>query len=120
MGGLTHLFPTPTAFAELAPGDLCAPARRVATFTGLAAALASGDLNLDIGADRAEARAALAAVRGIGAWTVEMIAMRSLGDPDAFPATDLGLKRAAAKMKLDVAAASFRWRTWRAYATQYL
>ncbi len=47
------------------------------------------------GADRDEARARLAAIKGIGPWTVEMIAMRGLGDPDAFPATDLGVIRAA-------------------------
>ena len=50
-----------------------------------------------------------------------MVAMRSLGDPDAFPATDLGVRRGAAKLGLaDVAAASRRWQPWRAYATQYL
>ncbi len=65
--------------------------------------------------------ATLAGLKGIGPWTVEMVAMRSLGDPDAFPATDLGLKRAAAELGMaDPASASQRWRPWRAYATQYL
>ena len=120
-GGLTHLFPTPDSLVDLAPGDLAAPASRIATFTGLAAALASGRLDLDPGADRDDARATLAGLKGIGPWTVEMVAMRSLGDPDAFPATDLGLKRAAAELGMaDPASASQRWRPWRAYATQYL
>ena len=92
-----------------------------ATMAALAAALASGRLDLDPGADRDDARATLAGLKGIGPWTVEMVAMRSLGDPDAFPATDLGVRRGAAKLGLaDVAAASRRWQPWRAYATQYL
>lgn len=121
VGGLTHLFPTPDALVEMEPGDLAAPASRIATFTGLAAALAQGRLDLDPGTDRDQARRTLAGLRGIGPWTVEMIALRSLGDPDAFPATDLGLKRAAATLGMaDPVAASQRWRPWRAYATQYL
>ena len=48
-----------------------------------------------------------------------MIALRALGDPDAFPATDLGVRRAAARLGVDLAA-SARWSPWRGYATQYL
>ncbi len=65
------------------------------------------------------ARVRLGALRGIGAWTVEMVAMRSLGDPDAYPATDLGLRRACAALGVD-AASSEAWRPWRSYAVQYL
>ncbi|MGW7557402.1 DNA-3-methyladenine glycosylase, partial [Streptomyces rimosus] len=58
-------------------------------------------------------------------WTVECIAMRALGDPDAFTPTDLGLRRAAAGLGLPATPAalirhSARWRPWRAYAVQYL
>lgn len=63
----------------------------------------------------------MAGIKGIGPWTVEMVAMRGLGDPDAFPATDLGLVRAADLLGLDrLAARSPAWRPWRSYATQYL
>ncbi|CAM5717878.1 putative bifunctional transcriptional activator/DNA repair enzyme AlkA [Streptomyces antimycoticus] len=53
-----------------------------------------------------------------------MIAMRALGDPDAFVPTDLGVRRAAAELALATPGAltrhSTRWRPWRAYAVQYL
>ncbi|GGX22102.1 DNA-3-methyladenine glycosylase 2 family protein [Streptomyces noursei] len=124
-GGLTHLFPTPAALAALDPETLAMPRTRRATLTGVVAALASGTLQLDVGSDRDEARARLAALPGIGPWTVECIAMRALGDPDAFTPTDLGLRRAAAGLGLPATPAaltrhSARWRPWRAYAVQYL
>ncbi|MFP5416996.1 MAG: AlkA N-terminal domain-containing protein [Actinomycetes bacterium] len=123
-GGLTHLFPEPATLEEAlaaSPRELAGPASRAATVARLCGALASGAVELSPGADRDAARAALAGVAGIGPWTVEMIAMRALGDPDAFPASDLGVRRAAASLGLaDAAAASRRWRPWRAYATQYL
>ena len=54
-----------------------------------------------------------------------MIAMRALGDPDAFPASDMGVRRGAAALGLPATAAglaarSQRWRPWRSYAVQYL
>lgn len=55
---------------------------------------------------------------GIGSWTVEIIALRGLGDPDAFPATDLGVR--AAVRDLGLVGAAARWRPWRGYAVQYL
>ncbi|MFF2806492.1 AlkA N-terminal domain-containing protein [Streptomyces sp. NPDC058000] len=124
-GGLTHLFPTPTALAGLDPETLAMPRTRRATLTGVVAALAAGTLQLGVGSDRDEARARLAALPGIGPWTVECIAMRALGDPDAFTPTDLGLRRAAAGLGMPATPAalirhSARWRPWRAYAVQYL
>ncbi len=56
---------------------------------------------------------------GIGPWTAHYIAMRALGEPDAFPHTDLGLRKAAAAIGIDPAkllAHGERWRPWRAYA----
>ncbi len=120
-GGLTHLFPSVDALVDLPPDALAGPASRLATLTGLAAALSAGAVDLSPGADRDCARAGLAALRGIGPWTLEMIAMRSLGDPDAFPAGDLGVRRACARLGVDaLERASRAWRPWRAYATQYL
>lgn len=123
-GGLTHVFPTADAVAGASVEDYRAPASRRLTLIRLAAALASGSLDLGPGADRDEARAGLAALPGIGPWTVEMVAMRSLGDPDAFPATDLGVRRAAAGQGLPdgraLTARAERWRPWRAYATVHL
>ncbi|MGW7577684.1 AlkA N-terminal domain-containing protein [Streptomyces sp. NPDC054765] len=124
-GGLSHLFPSAAALAGLDPEALAMPRTRRATLTGVIAALCSGALQLGVGSDRDEARAQLASLPGIGPWTVECIAMRALGDPDAFTPTDLGLRRAAAGLGLPHTPAaltrhSARWRPWRAYAVQYL
>jgi AraC family transcriptional regulator of adaptative response / DNA-3-methyladenine glycosylase II len=125
-GGLSHLFPTPAALAGLDPERLAMPATRRGTLTALVAALDGGGLDLDVGSDWGRARAALAALPGIGPWTVECVAMRALGDPDAFPATDLGVRAAARALGLPVTPgalsrhAAAAWRPWRAYAVQYL
>ncbi|MFJ5801587.1 AlkA N-terminal domain-containing protein [Streptomyces decoyicus] len=124
-GGLSHLFPPATALAGLDPESLAMPRTRRATLTGVIAALGSGALQLGVGSDRDEARAQLTVLPGIGPWTVECIAMRALGDPDAFTPTDLGLRRAAAGLGLPHTPAaltrhSAHWRPWRAYAVQYL
>lgn len=122
-GALTHYFPTPEAVAE---GDLdgLAPRARAATLRTLARAVADGDLTLDPGADREETRARLLSLQGIGPWTAEYIAMRALGDPDAWPGTDLGLKQAAERMGIAsvkaFAARADAWRPWRSYAAQHL
>ena len=62
---------------------------------------------------------------GVGDWTVEVIAMRALGDPDAFLGTDLGIRHGAGLLGLPptpraLIARSDAWRPWRAYAVQYL
>lgn len=119
--GLTHLFPEAAAIALTPDEALAFPQSRRDTLRRLAAALAEGAIDLGPGADREAARATLLALRGIGPWTVEMIAMRALGDPDAFPATDLGLVKAAAELGVtDLAARAEAWRPWRSYATQHL
>ncbi|WP_098008519.1 AlkA N-terminal domain-containing protein [Streptomyces sp. sk226] len=124
-GGLTHLFPTPRALAELDPEALALPRTRRATLTTLVAALAEDRLRLDTDTDWDEARTALSALPGFGPWTVESIAMRALGDPDAFLPTDLGIRRAAERLGLPATPAALTaraadWRPWRAYAVQYL
>ncbi|HEY9414436.1 MAG TPA: AlkA N-terminal domain-containing protein [Pseudonocardia sp.] len=124
-GGLTHLFPEPVALASLDPERLAMPKTRRSTLTGLVTALAQGSLDLSVGADWDAARDAMAELPGLGPWTVETIAMRALGDPDAFIATDLGIKRAAEELGLPAGARGLTeharvWRPWRAYAVQYL
>jgi AraC family transcriptional regulator of adaptative response / DNA-3-methyladenine glycosylase II len=123
--GITHRFPTP---AELAAADLDGmglPGARAAAVATVAAALTDGRVHLDAGADRAESRAALLALPGVGPWTADYIALRALGDPDALPATDLVLRRTARRLGLGADAAALlahaeRWRPWRAYAAQHL
>jgi len=124
-GGLTHLFPTPQVLATMDPSDLAMPQSRRRTLLGLVEALAHGRLDLDLGADWREARARLKALHGFGPWTVESIAMRSLGDPDAFIAGDLGIKLAAEQLGMPATPKtltdhSYLWRPWRSYAVQYL
>jgi AraC family transcriptional regulator of adaptative response / DNA-3-methyladenine glycosylase II len=124
-GGLNRLFPDAAALAGVDPAALALPRSRRATFAALASALAAGEVDLSAGGDWAEARLRLAALPGIGPWTVEIIAMRGLGDPDAFPAGDLGVREAARELGLPATPAaltsrSAAWRPWRAYAVQYL
>ncbi len=124
-GGLTHAFPTAAEICELGPEGLAMPRARASSLLGLSERLADGTLDLGAGSDWAEARVHLGDVPGVGPWTTEVIAMRALGDPDAFPATDLGVRRGAEALGLPDAgralvAASERWRPWRAYAVQHL
>ncbi|OBB18687.1 DNA-3-methyladenine glycosylase [Mycolicibacterium setense] len=122
-GGLTHVFPSVTDLAGLDPDDLAMPASRKRTVKALVEAIAGEDLILDPGCDWGRARERLLALPGVGPWTTEVIAMRGLGDPDAFPATDLGVRAAAGLLGLppeELVDHSIRWRPWRAYATQHL
>ena len=124
-GGLTHLFPSPEALADVPPESLAMPRTRRTTFATLVGQLADGTLHLGVESDWAEARARLLALPGFGPWTVDVIAMRALGDPDAFLPTDLGIRRAAQELGLPgtpaaLTARAAAWRPWRAYAVQYL
>ncbi|MGW0287849.1 AlkA N-terminal domain-containing protein [Streptomyces sp. NPDC003236] len=124
-GGLTHLFPSPEALAAVDPETLAMPRTRRTTLTTLVRHLADGTLHLGVESDWAEARARLLALPGFGPWTADVVAMRALGDPDAFLPTDLGIRRAARELGLPATPAALTaraasWRPWRAYAVQYL
>jgi AraC family transcriptional regulator of adaptative response / DNA-3-methyladenine glycosylase II len=116
-GGLTHVFPSPQELTEIDPAALRVPEARRCSLAAVVAALADGTVELGAGTDWARARTVLASLPGVGPWTVEMIAMRALGDPDAFPAGDMGVRRAAEELG---AVDPERWRPWRSYAVQYL
>ena len=84
-----------------------------------------GDLDLTGVSDREAALGALISIRDVGAWTAAYVAMRALRDPDAFPATDLGVRRGFAELGLAADPASILdhaecWRPWRAYAVMHL
>ena len=124
-GTLTHVFPTIEHLADLQAEHMMFPQARQRTLVSLVSALADGTVELDPGCDWNRARVDLEQLPGIGPWTAEVIAMRALGDPDAFPVTDLGVQYAAKHLGLpanprELTEYSSRWRPWRAYATQYL
>ncbi|WP_269811188.1 DNA-3-methyladenine glycosylase 2 family protein [Kineosporia rhizophila] len=124
-GGLTHLFPTSQDLATLDPETLALPRTRRQTLLNLIEALNTGALDLRIGGDWDTAREQLYALPGFGPWTVESIAMRALGDPDAFIPGDLGIRQAAQKLGLPekpgpLTTRSQAWQPWRAYAVQHL
>jgi AraC family transcriptional regulator of adaptative response / DNA-3-methyladenine glycosylase II len=124
-GGLTHLFPSPEALAAVDPATLAMPRTRRTTFATLVGELAEGTLQLGVETDWTETRARLLGLPGFGPWTVDVIAMRALGDPDAFLPTDLGVRVAAQRLGMPATPAALvaratRWRPWRAYAVQHL
>jgi AraC family transcriptional regulator of adaptative response / DNA-3-methyladenine glycosylase II len=124
-GGLTALFPDVQTLAGLDPERLALPRSRRTTLVRLIESLADGTVDLGPGADWSAARGTLSRLPGIGPWTIETIAMRALGDPDAFLVGDLGVRAAARSLDLPATpsallARSARWRPWRAYAVQYL
>ena len=116
----------PEALVEADPAVLQMPAARVRAIAALAkAVVAEGTLRLDVVRELSETVAALEELPGIGPWTAQYIAMRALGEPDAFPAGDLGLRRALGSgaglaSAAAVAQAAEAWRPWRAYAVLYL
>jgi len=97
-GPLTHCFPTAETLAAADPAALPMPRGRALALTGLAAALASGELSLDPGAERDRAEAVLLALPGIGPWTASYIRMRALSDPDAFLPADVGVLAALSRL----------------------
>lgn len=120
---LDRLFPAPEAVAAAGEDRIARlgmPGARARTLLALAGAVASGALRLDPGAGPAELER-LRALPGIGDWTAQVIAMRAFGDPDAFPAGDLAVRRALrGAAARDVEARSATWRPWRAYAALHL
>jgi AraC family transcriptional regulator of adaptative response / DNA-3-methyladenine glycosylase II len=117
-GPLSVLFPRPADLADADLAGLGLTTARQAALRALAAACAAGRLNLGPGTDPAEAGARLAELPGVGPWTVAYVLMRT-GDPDAFPGSDLGLRRAMERLGLEPGRAA-RWRPWRAYAALHL
>jgi len=109
--GEDERFPAPEAVADgPLPGM---PRARERALRALAEAVAGG-LRLDPPLDLPATRAALLELPGFGPWTVEYVALRALRDRDAWPESDLWLRRAAAGLDPE------RWRPWRAYAAMVL
>ncbi|HEV7525576.1 MAG TPA: AlkA N-terminal domain-containing protein [Acidimicrobiia bacterium] len=110
--GLTHLFPSAETLAGADLTEVGLTRARARTVGELARSVASGDLQLHRGQDLDHTLAELQALPGFGPWTAHYVAMRACGERDAFPASDLGLRRALGD---DPAARAEAWRPWRAY-----
>jgi AraC family transcriptional regulator of adaptative response / DNA-3-methyladenine glycosylase II len=125
VGHVTRLFPTAERLAASSLDGLGLTTAREATLRRVAELVASGELDLSGAADLEGTRERLLAVRGIGPWTVAYVSMRALGDRDAFPAEDLGVRLGFESLGLSSTPAAIRdhaerWRPWRAYAVMYL
>jgi AraC family transcriptional regulator of adaptative response / DNA-3-methyladenine glycosylase II len=122
--GLMRAFPTAGELARHDAADLAAiglPRARAEGVRALAAAVAAGEVDLERGSPTAEVAPRLQQVPGIGPWTAQYLAMRALRDSDAFPAGDLGVRRALGAVGARAALArAERWRPWRAYAVMHL
>ena len=122
--GLTHVFPHAQAIAEADPeviGKLGIVRQRVKALQALAAAVATDELQLHRGAALETTMDTLRALPGVGEWTTQVIAMRALAWPDAWPATDIGLMNAlGTRNPQELNALAEPWRPWRAYAVMRL
>ncbi|WP_419916973.1 AlkA N-terminal domain-containing protein [Candidatus Poriferisodalis sp.] len=126
---LTHLFPGAASLADAGASGLAGlgfTQRRIDTIVGLSEAVASGDLDLSAADTLDDTVARLCELPGIGPWTAHLIAMRVFGADDAFPASDLGLRRVAERLvghsvtAAELEALAEPWRPYRSWAAQHL
>jgi len=115
-----RLFPAPGRLSRARLENLGIIGARARTIRELARACERGDIQFDATQDVADFRRRLCAIRGIGDWTAQYVAMRVLKDPDALPAADLGLLRALGDggerlRPAGLLARAEHWRPWRAY-----
>ncbi len=122
--GLTHVFPSPDTILALDGaienhlGPLGVIASRSKTIYALAQAFVQKDIDFGLCAQPAEEMRKLMAIRGIGSWTAQYIAMRAMAWPDAFLETDAGVKKALQPhTPKEMLAMAEAWRPWRSYAT---
>lgn len=110
------LFPTPAVIATAALEEIGMTKTKAGAIRGLAQAVQSGRIDFKAHSEFAVTAAALLTIRGIGPWTTAMMAMRCLGNPDAFPDGDLIVRRALDENFVDAS----RWSAARAYLTHCL
>jgi AraC family transcriptional regulator of adaptative response / DNA-3-methyladenine glycosylase II len=125
-GALTHVFPEPKALAKADLTTLGMPRSRAATLSAVAKDALVRPQIFEATGDLEDAIEQLRTIRGVGEWTAQYIALRQLREPDAFPASDIGLMRAIAKHEgrgysaAELLGRADPWRPWRAYAAQHL
>jgi AraC family transcriptional regulator of adaptative response / DNA-3-methyladenine glycosylase II len=119
--GLTHLFPSPETLAAAKLSSMGLTGARAETIRALARAVCAGNIDFEGVVDSDAFLHRLCEIPGIGKWTAQYVAMRALGEPDAFPSADLGLLRALAlTTSRELEHRAEAWRPWRAYAAMYL
>ena len=119
--GLTHLFPSAEVLSNAKLTSIGLTGARAETIRALARRVASGKIKFEGVVDSEDFLRLLCEVPGIGAWTAQYIAMRALGEPDAFPSSDLGLLRSSGTGSArELESRAEPWRPWRAYAAMYL
>ena len=123
--GLTHVFPPAEVLAEADLGGTGLTTARIAAVHNFARAVTDGSIRLDRGRSLDEQVASVVAVPGLGPWTANYLALR-MGEADAFPSTDLGLRRALESLTNramtpgTVGQIGEQWRPWRAHAAIHL
>ena len=125
--GLTHTFPPPAALAEADLDGIGLTGARIRAIHGFAAAVVEKRVRLDRSVPLGKLVGSITALPGLGPWTAHYIALR-MGEPDALPASDLGLRRALVSGGASpvipsadqLAAVAEAWRPWRALAAVHL
>jgi AraC family transcriptional regulator, regulatory protein of adaptative response / DNA-3-methyladenine glycosylase II len=125
--GLTHTFPSAATLAEADLDGIGLTGARIRAIRGFAGAVAENRVRLDRSVPLGELVESIVRLPGLGPWTAHYIALR-IGEPDALPASDLGLRRALANGEAsavlpsagELAARAESWRPWRAFAAVHL
>jgi AraC family transcriptional regulator, regulatory protein of adaptative response / DNA-3-methyladenine glycosylase II len=121
VGKVTHIFPSPEVLADAKLASIGLPKARAEAIRALARAVAERRISFERVADTGVLLSRLCEIPGIGNWTAQYIAMRALGEPDAFPSGDLGLLRTLnLKTARELERRAEAWRPWRAYAVMCL
>jgi AraC family transcriptional regulator of adaptative response / DNA-3-methyladenine glycosylase II len=126
--GLSCIFPTAERLMRARFNNIGLVTSRAETIRRVAAAVVNGDLSFDVAQEPEDFCASLTAIKGVGDWTAQYVAMRVLKNPDAFPSTDLGLLKALGSIEdqagqvtpTELLRRAEAWRPWRAYAALLL
>ena len=126
--GLSRIFPTAERLMRARFNSIGLVTSRAETIRRVAAAAVNGDLSFDVAQEPEYFCASLTAIKGVGDWTAQYVAMRVLKNPDAFPCTDLGLLKALGSIEdqggqatpAELLRRAEAWRPWRAYAALLL
>ncbi|MCH1599553.1 MAG: helix-turn-helix domain-containing protein [Pseudomonadales bacterium] len=118
--GLDYTFPEPAELMDADLNGMGIVGQRIAAIQAVARMVAAGELRMDCGVDTETFGEKICCIKGIGEWTAQYIAMRALNDPNAFPHSDLILRRAATAPGETLTPKQLReraepWQPWRAY-----